>query len=182
MSVVICVVAIVITASYGWHEITLREAYDQGRSGIPRGTPDENTPNRPQTPLYVENYDNLAPDQVRILIQELPKLKDLMKIVYFSRSPSDNEVLVLWRQFENIFTRSGLMPALITEMPRGPDEEGLMFAVKNPNELSATAQKFREAFEIANIRMKIIKLPDGLVNLNDTDFVIFIGPRPIRWN
>jgi hypothetical protein len=179
----ICVVAITLTAAYGWHEITLREAYDQGRAGAPRGTPDENYLNRPQRPLFANsNIYNLTPDQIRILIQEIPKLKPLIRAAYFSKAPNDNGApFTLWLQFQDVFIRSGIPPALITEEPRGPEEEGLMIVVRDPDQMPLAAQKLREAFEIANIRLKPIQAPDGILR-PDQDFLIFLGPPPINWN
>jgi hypothetical protein len=44
------IITIAVTAAYGWHEIALREAYDQGRAGVPRDSPGINDPSRPQKP------------------------------------------------------------------------------------------------------------------------------------
>ena len=179
----VCVVTITLTAAYGWHEITLREAYDQGRAGTPRGTPDENNPNRPQKPLFSNtSMYSLSPDQIRILLLELPKLKPLIRVAYFSKTPNDlGPPLSLYHQFEDVFIRSGISPALISEDPRGPEEEGLMIAVRNPDQMPLAAQKIREAFEIANIHLRPIQLPDNLAG-PDREFVVFLGPRPINWN
>ena len=75
------VITVTLTAAYGWHEITLREAYDQGRAGVPRNTPADNSPSRPQTPLYTSNEYGITPDQSRILLVELPKIRGLIPIV-----------------------------------------------------------------------------------------------------
>jgi len=178
----VCVLAITLTAAYGWHELTLREAYDQGRAGIPRGTPDQNTPSHPQTPLFAnDNLYDLTPDQFRLLIVEISKLKPTLRLAYFSHAPNDLTMWTLWLKLQDVFTRSGIPPVLIGEDPRGPDEEGLMIAVRNPDQVPLIAQKVREAFEIANINLRPILVPNGLLP-PDIEFVVFIGPHPIRWN
>jgi hypothetical protein len=155
--------------------------YDQGRAGIPRVTPDNNTPNQPQRPLAV-NADiyQLQPDQTRILLQEIPKLKPYVKIVYFSKAPNDSGTpYQYWLRLLDIFTRSGVPARLLAEDPRGPEEEGLMIAVRDVTQIPLSAKKFLDAFEIANIRFRTIKMPDGLAT-PDIDFVAFIGPPPIN--
>ncbi len=139
----VCVVAIGLTAAYGWHEITLREAYAQGRAGIPRGGPDENNPNHPQKPLLADtNIYSLTPDQVRILLVEIPKLKPLIRVAYFSKAPNDvGSPYNLWRQFQDVFVRSGITPDLRTEEPRGPEEEGLMIAVRKSRSNATSGPK-----------------------------------------
>jgi hypothetical protein len=101
--------AVLLTAGYGWHEITLREAYDLGRAGAPRGAPNDNGPQRPQVPLYTDaDLYSLTPDQVRILLQEFPKLKPLINAVIFSRAPSDLNAYSYWLRMHDVLTRSGL--------------------------------------------------------------------------
>jgi hypothetical protein len=177
---VVCASAIAVTAISGFYELKLREAHDQGAAGIPRNTPDVNSPARPQTPLYTDNWGSITPDQVRILLQELPKLKPASPTVRFSSVPNDNEGYSIWLQFDQIFKRSGIDAPRLNEIPRGPEEEGLMLAVHDPNNIPLSAQKLREAFAIANIPLRVIVLPEGLV-VPQIEFVIFIGPHPIRW-
>lgn len=54
-----------------------------------------------------------------------------------------------------------------------------MIAVRDPTNIPISAQKFLEAFEIANMRFRPIKMPDGLVSA-DIAFVAFLGPTPIN--
>jgi hypothetical protein len=180
-SFVVCFLAVLLTAGYGWHEITLREAYERGRAGAPRGTPDETGPQRPQVPLYA-NTDLYAvtPDQVRILLQEFPKLKPLVKAVRFARAPSDSNAYNYFQRMHDVLTRSGIPSDLTDQIPRGPEEEGLMIEVRDAKQLPVSAQRMLEAFEIANIHLRPIQLPENFVP-PDVDFVIFIGPTPIRW-
>jgi hypothetical protein len=123
----------------------------------------------------------LSPDQIRILIQEIPKLKTLIRVANFSRAPNDNIAYSLWLQYQDVFVRSGVPPVLMNQDPRGPEEEGLMIAVRNPKDMPVSAQKIIEAFEIANIRLRPIQMPTGLER-PDIEFIIFLGPRPISWN
>lgn len=174
-----CLIAVVVTAGYGAMEFYIRDQIAKGVAGVPRNTPDAANPNRPQAPLYVSNWAVLQPDQIRLLLQELPKLKEKSPTVWFASVSMDNDGYSYWRQFDQIFKRSGLNAPRIDQIPRGPEEQGLMLEVRDLNNLSESAQKLREAFQIANIPLKLILLPNGVVN-PDVDFVVFIGPRPIH--
>jgi hypothetical protein len=179
----VCLTVVIITVNNGRTELALRTAYDQGRAGIPRGTPDETDPNRPQMPLYANsNVYSLTSDQIRILIIEIPKLKPLIRVAGFAKPPNFIQpVWNLWIQLQDVFIRSGIPPAMRDEEPRGPEEEGLMLAVKDIDQMPLAAQKIREAFEIANIRLKPIQAREEHLR-QDEDFLIFIGPPPINWN
>jgi hypothetical protein len=182
ISFAVCFLAVLLTAGFGWHEITLREAYDQGRAGAPRGTPDDTGPQRTQVPLYAGgDLYGVTPDQARIFLQEFPKLKPLIKVVIFSRAPSDQNAYAYWLRLHDLLTRSGIPSDLRDQLPRGPEEEGLMIEVRDTKQVPLSAQRIREAFEIANIHLNIIEMPPNFVP-PDVDFVIFIGPQPIRWN
>jgi len=180
-SFAVCFLAILLTAGFGWHEITLREAYDQRRAGTPRrGTPDDTGAQRPQVPLYAGgDLYGVTPDQARILLQEFPKLKPLLRMAEFSRAPSDQNAYSYWLRMHDLLTRSGIPSELREQLPRGPEEEGLMIEVRDPKQMPLSAQRMREAFEIANIQLKVIEMPSGFVP-PDIDFVIFVGPQISR--
>jgi hypothetical protein len=55
-----------------------------------------------------------------------------------------------------------------------------MIAVHDRNNIPVAAQKVMEAFEIADIPYKVIRIADG--TSPDIQFSIFVGPRPIRWH
>jgi hypothetical protein len=177
----ICVAAMGTVAIYGAIELYIRHEIATGVAGLPRGTPDIGNPSRPQTPLTVDNWGALTPDQSRILLQELPKIALSPPIVMFSTMPNDNTGYALWRQFNQIFERCGINTPRIDQLPHSPKDEGLMLEVRDPNNVPATAEKLREAFDVANISLPVVSLPDHLVS-TDVEFVVFIGPPPIRWH
>jgi hypothetical protein len=174
----VCFAMMGSVALYGAYELQLRKAYAAGAAGLPRNDYPAN-PSRPQTPLYAEGYGELKSDQIRILLGELPKLRDMIPIVYLAWTPNDFPAYGLLNQFEDVFRRSGYTNIQrVSENPNGPDEVGLMIAVHDPNNIPHPAQKIMEAFEVADMRYKIITLPKGTAP--DIQFYIFAGPRPIR--
>jgi hypothetical protein len=175
----VCLAAVAISAVTGWFELKQREAYASGAAGIPRNTPDTNNPNRPQTPFHNENW-GLTPDQLRILLTEFSNLKPYVKIVWLSYASTDNQASAYVGPLQQLLDRSGLSFGTFYESPRDISEEGLMLSVPDINNLSVGAQKIREAFAVANIRLRLITLPENLRS-PDRDFAIFIGPRPIKW-
>ena len=81
------------------------------------------------------------------------------------------------------FVRSGIDANVILQVPRGPEEEGIMLEVKGINTIPKSAEKFREALEVANIHPAIIEIPNDLLSYaNQFDFIVFIGPAPIKLN
>jgi hypothetical protein len=60
-----------------------------------------------------------------------------------------------------------------------------MLEVKDINAIPESAEKFRDTLEVANIHPKIIEIPDSLplpADQKNTDFIVFIGPAPIKLN
>jgi hypothetical protein len=79
----------------------IRQQIAMGVAGIPRGGAIEQ-PAGPQTPPYVNDWGALQPDQIRILVQELPKLKESSPGVPFRVMENDNVGYNYWRQFEGV--------------------------------------------------------------------------------
>lgn len=179
--IAVCVTAIIVTATYGWFELKLRQTYDEGAAGVPRGgAPDAIDPNRPQTPFAAANWGTVTPDQKRILVQELPKLPLKTRRVDFFSVPNDNVGWQYWHQFNDVFQRSGIAAPRNDQLPRGLDEEGLMLEVRDKSDIPEAAQKLLEAFKIASIEIKLIEAPKAFLGAN-VEFAVFIGPAPIRW-
>ena len=165
---------------YGAIELHIRREIAKGIAGIPRNTPDENYPNRQQIPLSTKS-ENLQPDQMRILLNEFPKLRPLIKKIFFTLPPNNSYSYVIYTQYQDLLVRSGIDVNINEQVPRGPEEEGIMLEVKDINIVPESAEKFREALEVANIHPTIIQIPDSLSFIN-TDFIVFIGPPPIKLN
>lgn len=176
----VCVSVIIITAGFGWTEFYIRSEIAKGNAGIPRNTPNENNPNRPQVPLSTV-AQNLQPDQIRILLAEFPKLRPFIKKILFTSPPNNNDSYVIFTQYQDVLVRSGIDATLHQQVPRGPEEEGIMLEVKDTNIIPESAEKFREALEVANIHPTIIEIPNSMSSMN-TDFIVFIGPAPIKLN
>lgn len=168
---------------YGAGELYIRREIAKGIAGVPRNTPDENNLRKPQKPLSVANRD-LQPDQIRILLREIPKLKPAPNGIMFSIVPGDVVADGIFRRYQDIFARSGISVGQFSQTPRGPEEEGMMLAVEDPAHIPASAEKLREAFEVASIHLKLIELPKTVSALafgngKDYEFLVFIGPAPI---
>jgi hypothetical protein len=176
---IICVGALALTAGWGAIEIYVRREANKIALGIPRGAPGETNASIPQAPLYSDAWGPTS-DQFKILLTELPKLKPYVKNVWLSSASSDSQAGAYLIPLMQVLDRSGLSFGTFTQSPRDPSEEGLMLAVPDISNPSIGAQKVREAFEVANIHLRLIALPDSLKS-PDRDFVIFIGPRPIKW-
>jgi hypothetical protein len=177
---VICFLAVVVTAGAGAVEIYIRTQIAESIAGVPRGTPNENNVVRPQTPLVYDNR-TLQPDQIRILLEELPKLRPIQSTVFFSCDQSDGEPLNLFGRYHEIFTRSGLSNQLLYQLPRGPEDVGMMIEVRDIKDIPDDAQKLREAFDVASIRMPIVQMPNNFAKENQAlAYAIYIGPAPIH--
>jgi hypothetical protein len=160
-------------AGYGATEIYIRQEIDKGIMGIPRNTPD--SPARSQRPAYT-NSRQLTPDQVRILLVELDRIKSLIREVTIGITPHDTEVVMLRMQFEEILRRVGIGVVLGEQYPRGLDDVGIMLAVKDVTKPPIEAQKFMEALTVANISARYT---DYDLNPN-RPFTLFIAPRPLN--
>jgi hypothetical protein len=177
----LCLVAIVLTAGLGATEIYIRREVAKGIAGLPRGTPDEAAPGRPQSSPYISNWGAFQPDQIRILLVEVPRLKPILpSTVWITVAPAGDTGSYA-SQFQEILVRSGIQPGLRSQNPRGPEEEGLMLAVRDLDNITTAAQKVREAFEIANIHLKLVRLSDDMKQADSAlEFAVFVGPRPVR--
>jgi hypothetical protein len=171
----ICLAAMGSVAIYGAVELALRRAYDEGRTGVSRGTPDESSPSRPQKPLFSNNSRDLTPDQIRILLVEFSKITEAVKAVPILTVNLDNETYNLYRQFSDVFQRAGINAGYAgAAVPFGLDDIGFSIRVPNANNVPISAERLIEAFEVANIHLRISEW----TNMSQ-EFVLFIGPRPI---
>jgi hypothetical protein len=103
----VCVSVMIVTAGFGWTEFYIRREIAKGNAGIPRNTPDENNPNRQQVPLSTVGQ-NLQPDQIRILLAEFPRLRQLVKKILFTYPPDNNESYSIYTQYKDVLVRSGI--------------------------------------------------------------------------
>ena len=91
-SLVVCAIAIGSTAVYGYVQIYIKREIAAGMAGLPRNASSLTDPNRPQKPLYSASRI-LLPDQQRVLLDVLPKLKPLLNSVSLAYDWDDGEPL-----------------------------------------------------------------------------------------
>jgi hypothetical protein len=178
-------VAMIAMGGYGWLELALRRAHDEGVAGIARGTPSDNTPSHPQRPLESPSRV-LQPDQIRILLEELPKFKQQYNNLPFflASTPNDNETWGVARQYSNLLIRSGLNPRDVQVAPRGPQDQGLLIITLGDKPTPQSAVKLREILALADIPAQIIRSNNRVdfpyLNTNDVEFIFYVAPAPIN--
>ena len=139
------------TALYGAMELHIRSEIAKGIAGVARGTtPSENNQAHPQRPLSLEDL-RLQPDQIRILKEELPKLRGSLNQITIAYVQFDSETLSVANQYFSVFERSGIPPQLITAPPSGPEEEGVIIEVKDKTKIPPTVKRLLDIFAIADI-------------------------------
>jgi hypothetical protein len=169
ISVALCIASVVITAGYGAIEIYIRQEVAKGLTGVPRGTPDALSGDQP--PVY-SNARQLSPNQIRLLLVELAKFKDIIHEVQIFSPPLDGEANAYVRQLLDTFQRSGIMVSTGISIPLGLDDVGISIRVQRPSEPSEKVQKLLEAFAVANISPRIVEW-------NNSVDIIYVGPRPM---
>ena len=178
----ICFLSILLAAGAGYFELRVREEGNKIALGIPRNTPDNISPQNPQKPLFSGNSGHdLTPDQTRILILELSKLKGSLTTFPIAITTNDFETGNTQRVYADILRRAGIAVDEFSEIPSGPEDEGLIFQVQDPNNMPVIAHKVLEAFAIANIFPTIRQYPAN-VGQRTNPFSLFIAPRPIQWH
>jgi hypothetical protein len=175
-ALVVCFLAIVIVGISGATEAYIRTQVAEGIAGVPRGAPDENTPTRPQRPL-VSPVRTLQPDQIRLLLQELPNIRPLLPSIILASTNENSETFGVSMGYQDVFSRSGITPQRQYLYPRGPQDQGILILVHDINNVPKAAEKLREVLEIANIHPKIV---DGTTYVGDnSQIILFIAPAPV---
>jgi hypothetical protein len=122
----VCIIAVGGTAVAGYFELRARQEGEKIALGIPRGaSPAENNPDKPQRPLKFGNGQDIQPDQLRILKEEIPKIHDELQNMTMAVAPPETGPRVNPQPFQLIFSRSGLNSSLSFVGPRGPEDQGL---------------------------------------------------------
>jgi hypothetical protein len=174
----ICFVSIFVTAGYGAVEIYIRTEIARGIAGIPRNSsPAGSTPSRP---LAFGNHE-LVPDQIRILSDELPKLRDILQNnMYFAIAPRGSGPLATnFAPYNMIFMRSGIKAYMQELPPRGPQDDGLIIFVGDTNNIPESAQKFIQTLSVADIHPEIMSRVDVPTIVSGQKWMFYIGPAPM---
>jgi hypothetical protein len=167
------------TAGYGLVELHIRSEIAKGIAGVTRGeSPAENNQAHPQRPMTQENR-NLQPDQMRILMEELPKLRSFMKSISIAYVPVDGETQAITSEYAKIFDRSGIHPSSFGLESNGPEDQSLIILVKDKSKVPIGAQKLIETLTISDIHPTVRDdVPTNYLN-NDDGFVFFIAPAHV---
>jgi hypothetical protein len=174
----VCFVTIILMAGYGWLELALRTAYDEGAAGIARGTPSNNSTSHPQRPLSTESRV-LQPDQTRIILQELPDLRKFMSSILIAYTKDDNDTVIVAEQYIHLFIDNGIDANRTERLPAGPEDNWLLIEVLDKNNPPLSAQKLREIFHIADINTELRQVKHES-ELFGHDFVLFVAPAHIN--
>jgi hypothetical protein len=119
----VCFITITLMTGYGWLELSLRAAYDEGVAGIARGTPSDNTPSHAQRPLLTESRV-LQPDQTRIILQELPDLRKFVSNILIAYTKDDSDTYIVADQYIHLFIGNGIDAERKIRLPAGPEDMG----------------------------------------------------------
>lgn len=166
------------TALYGAAELYIRSEIAKGIAGVSRGaSPAENNQAHPQRPLVSENQV-LQPDQIRILKEELPTLRQFINHISIAYTSSDAETLGVAGQYIRLFERSGITASQTTMDPSGPDDEGIIIEVQDQSKIPEVARKLMEILEIANIHT--ITRGGNIARFGkDLEFILFVAPAHV---
>lgn len=82
-------------------------------------------------------------------------------------------------QFFGLFQRSGIGANLITEIPSGPEEEGLVIEVKDKSKIPEPIKQLLNVLEMTGVHatVKDAKNPSSIAN--DNYFVLFVAPAHV---
>lgn len=173
----LCLIAVLVTTGIGYFELRVRQEADKVALGIPRGaSPAENNAARPQRPLQTQSRI-LQPDQIRILLQELPKFQQYQSKVFLASTPSDFETGSVIGQYPPLLVRSGIEPSMGSIKPRGPEDQGLIIAVAENSPIPEAAKRFQQILEVADIHVRIVA--GNWVNVGPGYFIFWAAPAPL---
>jgi hypothetical protein len=126
----------------------------------------------PQTPLGPRL---LSAQQQLALIGELSPLSPEVGTSQVLFTPSGNESHGYWEGFLEVFTRAGLKPHVGTDVPRSPEEVGVMVVVAGQGAAEDLSGRLVAALHNVGIDAHLIERdnPQGF------DLRLFIGPQPL---
>lgn len=181
VAVAFCASALIVTGGFGLVELHIRREIAKGIAGIPRGEP--GTRPDSQEPLRLADL-KLQPDQIRMLMVQIPKIKALTTSVLFYTTTGNDAAADAFRQYQDVFARSGISVVQHFDVPGDPSEIGMMMEVEDIHDMPPAAEKIWESFDIAGIPVTPIKARrhgDGwcCTKYSAYQFAIFIGPPPI---
>jgi hypothetical protein len=167
----------ILTAGYGAFEIEIRKLSNERAIEIIKSQ--GNAVLGGSSDIQLSGPRSFSNKQILILISELSKLKSEIPLLYLMAPPNDSEANNYRFAFTQFLSRTGVKWIEQSETPTGPDDVGIMIAVRDPKNLPVSAQKLQEAFEVADIHIGIIEMPQNYANAPSIEFLLFFGPRPL---
>jgi hypothetical protein len=178
----VSLVCMVGVAGYGAAELFIRKEIAKGIAGVPR----ESSPGNPilQKPINTKAI-SIQPNQIRILMKELPKIKDLVKIVTIARFSAASETSYITNQLFETFERAGISVRIMSEGVHDINDHGLIIQIEDITNIPNSAQKLWEAFDVADIQMEPGKIPDDLIGQFGSgkplgEFIIYVAPSEVE--
>ena len=111
--------------------------------------------------------DHLKTEQIHALLIQLKDIK--LESVNICKDAQDQTTGLLWRQINNeVFARVGSKPQFCNLQPDGINDEGISIKVEDLKNIPLHVEKIREAFEIANIPIKITSVSSSFFKLTFT--------------
>jgi len=168
-------VTIVAVTGYGAIEFYIRQEIAKGTAGIPRN--EVGSPARPQAPLIATDQ-HLMPDQERILLQELPRLRSLITRIQVAQSANDPPAFGVTDQYMRLFTRSGVSPQKIFIDPRGPEDQGILILVADKSKPPKSVENASANIGDSNVHPRVVQWTPNIIPPDG--FVFFVAPAPIN--
>ncbi len=177
-SLVACVAAVGCTAIYGYVQVYIKREIAAGIAGLPRGVPNLADPSRAQRPLTTANRF-LMPDQQRILLEVLPKLKPLLPSIAFVYDQSDYEPLPVMQSYQKVFARSGIFTTVMQRQPAGPEDTGIRIVVGDLRHVDEAAQELKRDLELADVLTTFEQWAATPQPQANVPLAIHIAPAPL---
>ncbi len=180
--IVMFLVTILVKTVFTEIQFYIKKEITRGIAGLAIDEYTKKSSNTQQIPL-TQDLHQLSSDQQRALLLELNNLRPKISTVYICRDTSDHGTHLLSTQIIDIFARAGLKPQTCSLQPSGIEDEGISIKTENTSSSSTEVKKIQEVFDISNIRVKISEAPNGFFRTisNPNQFIIYIGPIPMRW-
>jgi hypothetical protein len=125
---------------------------------------------------------HLSDIQVNKLVNEATKLKPVVSDIFVAHVNGDRESETFAHEFADAFRRSGILPIYgWTNAPDGPDQVGVIIAVRDSSAVPYEATRLFDALRAVGIEGTIQPFPKSGLEPRDQvkNFAIYIAPRPL---
>ena len=177
-SLAVCTAAVGSTAVYGYVQVYIKREVAAGIAGLPRNVPNLADPNRTQKPLSTASRQ-LQPDQQRVLLQMLPKLKPLLPSITFMYDASDYEPISVAQGYQKVFARSGISTSNQYRQPSGPDDTGIRILVADVRNITEAAQVLKRDLELADVTTTFEQYAAVPTSQQNYPICLYFAPAPL---